>query len=83
MHYLDCKHVFLAPGGTRLEASFMRDALHPTAKGEKAWFAVLKPKLTELINVPPPRHPASWSLPLVAGGTPAAPAAAAGLHSKL
>ena len=60
VHYLDCKHIFLAKDGQpRLEAALMRDALHPTAKGMRSWFAVLKPKLMELVAAPPPRRHAA------------------------
>lgn len=59
VHFLDCKGCFLAPGGGAIQAELMRDALHPTGKGMRAWFKVLKPALVELVQAPPPRNAAA------------------------
>ena len=54
--FCDCEAVFLAPGGTSIVPSLMRDALHPTAKGMTAWFKVLKPKLLQVASQPESTH---------------------------
>ena len=54
--YCDCESVFLAPGGTSIVPSLMRDALHPTAKGMTAWFTVLKPRLLAVAAQPASTH---------------------------
>ncbi len=54
--YCDCQSLFLAPGGGSIIPALMRDALHPTAKGQKAWFSVLKPRLLATMALPPSRH---------------------------
>lgn len=40
IHYIPCKQCFLKPDGTGIIPDLMRDALHPTGKGMRAWFKV-------------------------------------------
>ena len=43
--YVDCAECFLTEDGTALRSDLMRDALHPTAAGMRAWLAKLKPEI--------------------------------------
>lgn len=38
IHYIPCKSCFLKKDGTGIIPELMRDALHPTGKGMRAWF---------------------------------------------
>ena len=56
--YVECAAAFLTPDGTAIRPELMRDVLHPSAEGMRAWFAVLKPAVDALRNAPAPRD--SW-----------------------
>ena len=56
--YVDCQKCFLTPCGRGIDPEKMRDVLHPTAAGMRAWFTVLKPAVEALRSAPAPRD--SW-----------------------
>jgi PAS domain S-box-containing protein len=60
--YVNCADVFLRKevrtGKATIDPTLMRDALHPTAEGLRAWFAVLKPAVEALREAPAPLE--SW-----------------------
>mmetsp|Transcript_25618 Transcript_25618/g.84344 ORF Transcript_25618/g.84344 Transcript_25618/m.84344 type:complete len:454 (-) Transcript_25618:139-1500(-) len=54
VHYVDCQECFLEKDGSKIIGRLMRDALHPSAAGMKAWFSVLLPAIDAVLLKPYP-----------------------------